>query len=192
VIDQELFTFLCQRVKEKYPDSTLDPIASARLLKEANKVKLVLSANTVTYASLESLFEGKDFRTKVTREDLEGLMGGIVSRVTAPIQKILDDSGILIFCSYLLGLSVKDIDSMVLVGGGVRVPIIQRTLEEFLGAGSKHKIARNVNGDEAAVLGAGFRAAGLSSLYRVKEISVKDKNLLPVEIWYDVEAGGMR
>lgn len=85
-------------------------------------------------------------------------------------------------------MSVSEIDSIVLVGGGVRVPIIQRTLEEFLG--SKHKIARNVNGDEAAVLGAGFRSAGLSTLFRVKEIAVKDKNVLPVEIWYDVEAGG--
>jgi hypoxia up-regulated 1 len=94
LIDQELNALLIQRVKEKYPNENIDSVASARILKEANKAKLILSANLVAYPSIESLFEGKDFRTKVTREELEGLLEGIVSRVTAPIQKIIDDSGI--------------------------------------------------------------------------------------------------
>jgi molecular chaperone DnaK (HSP70) len=103
MIDQQLFAFLSKRVKELFPDSTLDAIGTARLLKEANKVKLVLSANKNAYASLESLFEGKDLRTKVTREDLEGLMVGMIARVTAPIQQILDDSGM----RYILFLILK-------------------------------------------------------------------------------------
>lgn len=77
----------------------------------------------------------------------------------------------------------------MLVGGGVRVPIVQQTLKDFVGEG---KIAQNVNQDEAAVLGAGFRAAALSTSFRVREIMVKDKCLFPVRVDYATEPKGKK
>lgn len=105
----------------------------------------------------------------------------MIPRFTAPIKAVLEDSS----------LTLDEIDSLVLVGGGVRVPIVQKALEDFLGSKHKHKIARNVNGDEAAVLGAGFRAAAYSAGFRVKEIMIKDRNLSPIEVWYEAESGGL-
>ena len=95
MIDQLLLDLLLQRLEEKYPGAQLDAIGHARLCKEATKIKVVLSANKETVASLESLVDGKDFRIKVTRTEMEALIKPHVARITSPIQKILDESGIL-------------------------------------------------------------------------------------------------
>ncbi|CAH1770511.1 4932_t:CDS:2, partial [Entrophospora sp. SA101] len=66
-----------------------------------------------------------------------------------------------------------DIKSCVLVVGGICVPAVQNVLKRLVG---ENKIAQNLNGDEAAVLGAGFRGAGLIHQFKVKEINVTDIN----------------
>ncbi|KAJ3228446.1 Hypoxia up-regulated protein 1 [Clydaea vesicula] len=151
-----------------------DAQAQAKLLKEANRVKQVLSANQETYSSVEGLYKDLDFKTLVTRADLEKACVDLFDRVKNPINFVLKESN----------LKLENIDSVVLVGGGVRIPKIQKILGDLVG---ESKIARNVNGDEAAVLGAGFRAASLSTLFRVREIIIKDKNIYGVQVNYPVE-----
>ena len=77
--------------------------------------------------------------------------------------------------------------SLVIVGGGVRVPKVQSILKDYVG----DKLAQNVNGDEAAVLGGAFRGASLSSFFRVKEIRLKDVLPFAAEITYPGDSYGI-
>ena len=154
-------------------DISNDPRALARLLKEANRVKQILSANQNTYASVENLFEGLDFRVMVSRAELEDLAKDLVSRVAAPVHKVLQASN----------KTLNDIESLVLVGGGVRIPAIQSALVQTVG---DDKIARNVDGDEAAVLGAVFQAASISVQFRLgTDLKIKDINYVPIQLDYE-------
>lgn len=68
--------------------------AMARLLREANRVKHILSANLDTTASVEGLFEEIDFRATVTRDDFEALSSDLLDRVTLPIFSALKSANI--------------------------------------------------------------------------------------------------
>lgn len=145
-----------------------------RLLKEANRVKTILSANTETISSVETLFEEQDFKRKVTRTEFETLCKDLFDRVPGPIQSVLSAAN----------LEMKDISSVVLVGGNVRIPLVQQLLASHVG---DDKIAKNINGDEAAVLGAGFYAARLSASFRARQIDVRDINAWTIDVSYDQE-----
>jgi len=136
-------------------DIKSDGRAFARLFKEAGRVKQVLSANTDTTASvcspfpfpllktdvkIESLHEDIDFRSKITRATFEDLTSDLVDRVTQPIQQALKDANV----------TIDKLESVILHGGSVRVPFVQKALEDVVG---NDKIAKTVNADEAAVMG---------------------------------------
>ncbi|KAK9721782.1 lumenal Hsp70 protein [Basidiobolus ranarum] len=159
------------KVKNNIQDSGK---AMARLMKEAARVKQILSANTETIASVENLFEEHDFRTHVARSKFETISLDLFDRVTNPIASVLTQAG----------LSKSDISSLVLVGGSVRIPKIQSILKDYIG---DNKIAKNVNGDEAAVLGAAFRGAGMSRQFKVRDIQLKDITTFPVDVTYSSE-----
>ncbi|KAJ3140974.1 Hypoxia up-regulated protein 1 [Geranomyces variabilis] len=158
----------------KHTDVSSDSRAMAKLLREATRVKQILSANTETFASVEGLIQDLDFRTKVTRAELESMSTDLAARVAAPVQQVLKQANI----------TLDDLDSLILVGGGARVPFVQAALADLVG---ERRIAKNVNADEAAVMGAAFRGAGLSAQFRVRQIKVKDVNMHPVEVAYDAE-----
>lgn len=135
--------------------------AAAKLFKEAEKLRQVLSANQATQASFESFFEDIDLKYKLDRTKFEKLATEFSARVDAPIKKALEAAG----------LTIEDIDSVIVHGGATRTPFVQARLEALAG---KEKIRANVNSDEAAVFGAAFKAAGLSPSFRVKEIRDSD------------------
>lgn len=83
-----------EQYKNKLKTSVYDSHgAMTRLLKEANRVKQILSANTETLASVEGLHEEKDFKMKVTRKQLESLCSDLLDRVSGPILSALKESG---------------------------------------------------------------------------------------------------
>ncbi|KAF9979754.1 hypothetical protein BGZ65_006061, partial [Modicella reniformis] len=123
---------------------------------------------------VENLMEEVDFKIKITRAELEELSKDLFSRVRGPIDSALNSAN----------MKLDDIQSLVLVGGGIRVPAVQASLAGIVG---EDKIAKNVNGDEAAVMGAVFRAASLSRQFKVKEVRLKDVSLFPVEVKYSGE-----
>ncbi|GAC99042.1 heat shock protein [Pseudozyma hubeiensis SY62] len=138
--------------------------AMARLLKEANRVKHILSANEVASSSIESLVDEIDFRTMIQRQEFEDAVAaaGLVPKFTSPINQALANAG----------LKLSDINSIVLVGGSTRVPLVQNALRE---AGiPDSKLAQNVNADEAAVMGAAFYGASFNPQFRMKEIRAYD------------------
>ncbi|KAF2965465.1 hypothetical protein GQX73_g8112 [Xylaria multiplex] len=135
--------------------------AMAKLLKEAERLRHILSANVDAAGSFEGLYEDIDFRYKVTRADFEKMAESHAERVGAAVQKALD----------VAELDITQLDSIILHGGASRTPFVQKQLEKFAG---DDKLRGNVNSDEAAVFGAGFRAAELSPSFRVKEIRVSE------------------
>nr|CAG8458621.1 14126_t:CDS:10 [Entrophospora candida] len=83
---------------------------------------------------------------------------------------------------FRIAISRNELESitndLIKLGGGIRVPAVQNMLKGLIG---EDKIAQNLNGDEAAVLGAGFRGAGLSHHFKVKEVKVTDITSHPTE-----------
>ncbi|GAA5979281.1 hypothetical protein JCM11641_001981 [Rhodosporidiobolus odoratus] len=155
---------------------TDDKRAMAKLLKEAGRVKQVLSANTAASARIEGLIDDLDFRAELTREDLEARSASLVSRLTDPIQNALDSAK----------LSLERIESVILVGGSSRVPMVQKAVAEKVG---EERIAKNVNADEASVLGAALYGAGITRGFRTKDIRVQDLTPFAVDVAYQADKG---
>ena len=139
----------------------------AKLLKDAERVRHILSANQDTQASFEGLYEDIDFKYKITRAEFEAMAETHAERVQTTVQKALNSAD----------LDISQIDSIILHGGSSRTPFVQKQLEKVAGG---DKLRSNVNSDEAAVFGAGFRAADISPSFRVKEIRVSDTASYPV------------
>lgn len=141
----------------------------ARLWKDAEKARQVLSANTETGASFESLYdEDVNLKYRVTRSRFEELAEQHITRVAKPLEDALVGAG----------LQLDDVDTIILHGGSIRTPFVQKELEKF--CGGSEKIKTNVNADEAAVFGAAFKGAALSPSFRVKEIRAYDASGYPV------------
>ncbi|XP_035900000.1 hypoxia up-regulated protein 1 [Anopheles stephensi] len=157
-----------------------NPRAMAKLFKEAGRLKNVLSANTEHYAQIEGLLDEQDFRLLVTREQFEGLNKDLYERVTAPLDKALAASG----------LALDVINQVVLFGGNTRVPKMQDILSSHIG----QPLAKNLNADEAACMGAVYRAADLATGFKVKKFITKDAVLFPIQVVFDREgeSGAMR
>jgi hypoxia up-regulated 1 len=141
----------------------------SRLWKDAEKARQVLSANGDTSASFEGLYDEEvNFKYKITRAHFEKLAAGHAARINGPLERALESAN----------LKLNDIDSIILHGGAVRTPFVQKQLEKI--SGSSKKIRSNVNADEAAVFGAAFKGAALSPSFRVKEIRASDAASYPV------------
>ncbi|KAE8160694.1 Hsp70 protein-domain-containing protein [Aspergillus tamarii] len=149
----------------------------ARLWKDAEKVRQVLSANTETGASFENLYEEDfNFKYRITRSKFEQLAEQHIARVGQPLEQALAAAG----------LQLNDIDSVILHGGAIRTPFVQKELERVCGA--SNKLRTSVNADEAAVFGAAFKGAALSPSFRVKDIRAHDVSGYPVLLKWPSES----
>lgn len=152
--------------------------AMAKLWKEAERLRQVLSANSETSASFEGLYEDIDFRYKLSRSQLEDMASSFAERIQDAVKRALDTSK----------MGVDDLDSVILHGGATRTPFVQTSLEKVLGGAGK--IRSNVNADEAAVFGAAFRGASLSPSFRVKDIQVKEATPYSVSVEWLLDGKG--
>jgi hypoxia up-regulated 1 len=171
--DQRVEQMLLKEFNKKYPNvSNLkdSPRSVKKLVKEANRVKHILSANTQVKASIESLHEEKDFSTLVTRTQFESECKDLFSRVHTPLKTALENAKV----------DAQDLDSVVIIGGGVRVPKVQAILKALAG----DKLSQNLNGDEAMVMGALFHGASISSQFQVKDIRLTDVSVYPIDLAY--------
>ncbi|XP_071633112.1 hypoxia up-regulated protein 1 isoform X1 [Temnothorax longispinosus] len=157
---------------KKTPNSVFkSPRAMAKLFKEAGRVKTVLSANADHFAQIESLIDDIDFKLQVTREKLEEICADLFERVANPVKIALETSG----------LTMDVISHVVLVGAGTRMPKVQEALSQYV----KTELSKNVNTDEAAALGAAYKAADLGQGFKVKKFVTKDALLFPIQITFD-------
>ncbi|CAD6192016.1 unnamed protein product [Caenorhabditis auriculariae] len=141
----------------------------AKFFKEAERLKQVLSANVEHFAQIESAHDDIDVRLKVTREDLNALISDLEPRVSEPIEQALR----------IAQMPIEEIDQIVLMGAGTRVPKIQEIVQRTI-AGKE--LGKFLNTDEAIAMGALFQAAHLSKGFKVKPFNVDELVLFPVEI----------
>lgn len=154
-----------QEFKRKYKhDITGNARAVRRLRVACERAKRTLSSAAQTTIELDSLYEGVDFNTSITRARFEELCTDLFRQTIDTVEKVLRDSG----------LSKSEIQDVVLVGGTTRIPKIQSMLSDFFNG---KELCKSVNPDEAVAYGAAVQAALLSGS---KDDDIKDLLLLDV------------
>ena len=151
-------------LKKTKTDVRSVPRAMGKLLKEAERVKLILSANSDCKAQIENVMEDIDFKIPMTREILLGLIEDMLPRVTKPVERALSTAA----------MTMDNIDQVILIGGGTRVPKFQELLQAFVGK----ELGKNLNADESAAMGAVYRSADISSGFKVKKFITKGNSYL--------------
>jgi L1 cell adhesion molecule like protein len=120
------------------------------------RAKRTLSSSTQASIEIDSLHDGRDFYTTITRAKFEELCGDLFRSTIPPVEKVLADSK----------LSKGSIAEVVLVGGSTRIPKVQEMLRDFFNG---KELNKSINPDEAVAYGAAVQAAILEG--------VKDKKL---------------
>eukprot|EP01119_Soliformovum_irregulare_P015050 TRINITY_DN4188_c0_g1_i1.p1 TRINITY_DN4188_c0_g1~~TRINITY_DN4188_c0_g1_i1.p1 ORF type:complete len:876 (-),score=301.19 TRINITY_DN4188_c0_g1_i1:19-2376(-) len=138
-----------------------NPKAFVKLMREAQKVKEILSANIKMRVQIEGLVPDYDFVTDLTREEFETFSSDLIARVTAPIETVLKNAN----------LTTSDIQTIEIFGGGLRIPKVKQVIAQYMG---KPDVDQHINGDEAAVMGATLYGASQSAGFKVKEFKLKD------------------
>ncbi|XP_049598142.1 hypoxia up-regulated protein 1 [Syngnathus scovelli] len=149
--------------------------AMAKLLKEAQRLKTVLSANMEFMAQVEGLIDEIDFKAKVTRAEFEELCVDLFERVPHPVQDALTAAE----------MNLDEIEQVILVGGSTRVPKVQEVLLKAVG---KEELGKSINADEAAAMGAVYQAAALSKAFKVTPFLVRDAAVFPIQVDFTREA----
>lgn len=169
IVNDMIEKFVQQKRHVSAADVRVHGKTMAKLWKDAEKVRQILSANTETATSFEGLFEEDlSFKYKITRSEFEKLAEEHITRVGGPLEEALS----------VAGLQLSEIESVILHGGAIRTPFVQKQLENVCGGSSK--LRTNVNADESAVFGAAFKGAALSPSFRVKDIRAADAAYYPV------------
>jgi len=137
-----------------------------RLRTACEKAKRTLSSSAQASIEIDSLFEGIDLYTNITRARFEELCGDLFKETLKPVEKALRDSG--------LPNGKSDIHDVVLVGGSTRIPKIKKNLTDFFGG---KELCNSVNPDEAVAYGAAIQAAILKG---DKSEAIQDVLLLDV------------
>lgn len=111
-------------------DLSGDARALRRLRTACERAKRTLSNATQTTVEIDSLFDGDDFNTQITRARFEDLNAKAFSGTLDPVQQVLKDSG----------LAKSAVDEIVLVGGSTRIPRIQKLLSDFFDGKKLEKV----------------------------------------------------
>ncbi|WP_133129444.1 molecular chaperone DnaK [Legionella yabuuchiae] len=169
--DLALIEYLASEFKKDTGiDLHSDPLALQRLKEAAEKAKIELSSAQQTDVNLPYITADasgpKHLNIKLTRAKLESLVEKLVERTIEPCKTALKDAG----------KSVGEIDEVILVGGQTRMPLVQKTVQDFFGKEPR----KDVNPDEAVAVGAAIQAAVLSG--DVKDILLLDVTPLSLGI----------
>jgi L1 cell adhesion molecule like protein len=165
-IDNIMLEYFMKEFKTKHKKDMSDNARAIKRLKNAcEKAKRTLSSSTQTSIELDSLHEGIDFMSSITRAKFDSMCEGLYKTCLDLIEKVLIDSK----------LSKVDIHDVVLVGGTTRIPTLQQKISDFFNG---KELCKSVNPDEAVAYGAAVQAHILSG--GKTDDAVKDLLLLDV------------
>uniref|UniRef100_A0A0K8TQ44 Heat shock 70 kDa protein cognate 4 n=1 Tax=Tabanus bromius TaxID=304241 RepID=A0A0K8TQ44_TABBR len=163
--DNRLVNHFVQEFKRKHKkDLTSNKRALRRLRTACERAKRTLSSSTQASIEIDSLFEGTDFYTSITRARFEELNGDLFRSTMEPVEKAIRDAK----------MDKSAIHDIVLVGGSTRIPRVQRLLQDFFNG---KELNKSINPDEAVAYGAAVQAA---ILHGDKSQEVQDLLLLDV------------
>ena len=169
--DQRIMNWLADEFKkDENVDLRKDPMALQRLKEASEKAKIELSSSQETEVNLPYItsIDGvpKHLVKKISRAKFEQLVDDLIRRTLAPCRKAVEDSGI----------SVNQIDEVILVGGSTRIPRIVDEVEKFFGK----KPSKGVNPDEVVAIGAAIQGGVLTG--EVKDVLLLDVTPLSLGI----------
>jgi L1 cell adhesion molecule like protein len=177
--DNRLVNHFCAEFKRKHrKDLSGNPRALRRLRTACERAKRTLSSSAQTSIEIDSLFEGIDFYTSITRARFEELCQDLFRSTLQPVDRVLTDAKI----------DKSQVHEIVLVGGSTRIPRIQKLITDYFNGKEPNK---SINPDEAVAYGAAVQAAILSgdtSSKSTSEILLLD--VAPLSLGIET-AGGM-
>jgi len=164
-LDYRLVQHFCQEFKRKHKKEVKDNVkAMRRLLTACEKAKRTLSTSAQTTIEIDSLHEGIDFVSTITRARFEEMCADIFKRTMDPVERVMRDAQ----------TDKSSIDEVILVGGSTRIPKIQKMLSDFFNG---KELCKSINPDEAVAIGATIQSAILGGC---KDDNIKDLLLLDV------------
>jgi L1 cell adhesion molecule like protein len=178
-IDNLIVDYLCEDIKKKHKkDVKENPKALKRLNIAAERAKKNLSSSTTTTIEVESLIDGIDYSTTMSRAKFEQLADSFFNKSMEPISKVLSDAKV----------SKTDIDEIVLVGGTTRIPKIQELLSNYFNGKTLNK---SLNPDEAVAIGAAIQCAILTGQGNSKTNDLLLLDVAPLSLGIETSGGVM-
>jgi len=148
--DNILMKYFIDEFKRKHKEDISENKRAMRRLKTAcERAKRTLSSSNTASIEIESLYNGIDFFTSITKARFESLCMNLFQKCINPVTKVLQDAGV----------SKSSVDEIVLVGGSTRIPKVQELLSSFFNG---KELNKGINPDEAVAYGASVQAAILS------------------------------
>jgi len=178
-IDNLIVDYLCEDIKKKHKkDVKENPKALKRLNIAAERAKKNLSSSTTTTIEVESLIDGIDYSTTLSKAKFEQLADSFFNKSMEPIAKVLSDAKV----------SKTDIDEIVLVGGTTRIPKIQELLSNYFNGKTLNK---SLNPDEAVAIGAAIQCAILTGQGNSKTNDLLLLDVTPLSLGIETSGGVM-
>ncbi|XP_062580004.1 heat shock protein 68-like [Saccostrea cucullata] len=177
--DNRLVNHFVQEFKRKYgKDISNNQRALRRLRSACERAKRTLSSSSDANIEIDSLFEGIDFYSKITRARFEDLCSDLFRSTLEPVEKALRDAK----------MDKSKIHDVVLVGGSTRIPKIQKLLQDFMGG---KELNKSINPDEAVAYGAAIQAAILKgdTSEAIKDVLLVD--VTPLSLGIETAGGVM-
>ncbi|KAE9373511.1 putative heat shock 70 kDa protein 2 [Stipitochalara longipes BDJ] len=178
--DNRLVNHFVNEFKRKHKkDLSSNARALRRLRTACERAKRTLSSSAQTSIEIDSLFEGIDFYTSITRARFEELCQDLFRSTTTPVDRVLADAKI----------DKSKVHEIVLVGGSTRIPRIQKLITDYFNGKEPNK---SINPDEAVAYGAAVQAAILSgdtSSKSTNEILLLD--VAPLSLGIETAGGQM-